>query len=335
MNWDSIKDLAGARPRMAAVIGLISLVGAGAGALANGAKVFDVFNDDGRAPTQSAAPSTQTDERALEAILAEAKVNAAAQAEAQAWTTAIQTNTVAGYDFYLDAFPKGYFRTQAQTARTKLVSASREIARAPFDVRRLEPTIAAAVNAARQAAKDAAAKQTQAERAANMAVAAAGQARLKTRGYDVIRFRDRDRYEGEVSGGKAHGLGVYVQGDRRFAGDRYQGQLVNGLWSGVGVFESTSGAAGRPKRYGGEVTAGQLVGMGVIIGADGARQAGAVVSGALSGHGVETRADGRKFEGEFKSGAPHGLGALWSADGRVEEAGRYEAGRLTQSITAR
>jgi hypothetical protein len=269
----------------------------------------------------------------LQAVAAEAKVNAAAQAEAQAWTTAVQTNTVAAYTFYLDAFPGGFFEKQAKDARAKLVSAAREANRPAFDITRLHPAVAAVVTIARDAAKEAAAKQTQAERAANMAVAAATQARAKTRGYNVIRYRDRDTYEGEVANGKANGLGVYVQGDPRFLGDRFQGQLVAGMWNGVGVFESASGQQGRPTRYGGEFTGGQLAGMGVIIRSDGSRQAGTVVSGALTGHGVETRADGRRFEGEFKNGQPDGMGALWSSDGRGFEAGRYESGRLVQSLT--
>jgi len=332
MNWEWVKDIAGSRPRLAGFIGLISLLGAGAGAGSSGAKFFGVFDAD--PPSASSTPTADEARSALvfEAALNEARVNAAAEAEAKAWTTAVQTNTVAAYDFYLDAFPGGFFRAQAQAARTKLASATRAQAITPFDPRRLHPTVATAVLTARAAAKDAAAKQTHAERAANMAAAAASQARAKTRGYNVIRFRDRDTYEGEVSGGKANGLGVYTQGDRRFWGDRFQGQLVAGLWNGVGVFESTSGAPGRPARYGGEFAGGQLVGMGVIMHADGARQAGSIVNGTLTGHGVETRADGRRFEGEFANGAPNGFGTLWTSGGQIEEAGRYENGRLTQPL---
>ncbi|MDZ4775475.1 MAG: hypothetical protein SGJ23_01660 [Alphaproteobacteria bacterium] len=333
MNWETIKDLAESRPRMAAVVGLVSLLGAGAGALANGADFVDMLGAKTSQSDATRVAAQARDAATLESVATEAKVNAAAQAEAQAWTTAVQTNTVAAYTFYLDAFPGGFFEKQAKEARTKLVSAASETSRPPFDLGRLHPTVAAVASAARDAAKEAAAKQTQAERAANMAVAAATQARANARGYNVIRYRDRDTYEGEVSNGKANGLGVYVQGDARFAGDRFQGQLLGGMWNGVGIFESTSGQAGRPVRYGGEFTGGQLVGMGVIIRADGSRQAGAVVSGALTGHGVETRADGRRFEGEFRNGQANGFGVLWSSQGRVVEAGRYESGRLVQSLS--
>lgn len=333
MNWETIKDLAESRPRLAALVGLVSLVGAGAGAVANGVDFVDMFDARARRGEEAQVAAQAQEAARLQAVEAEAKVNATAQAEAQAWTTAVQTNTVAAYTFYLDAFPGGFFEKQAKDARTKLVNANREANRPPYDSTRLHPAVAAAVAIARDAAKEAAAKQTQAERAANMAVAAATQARAKTRGYNVIRYRDRDVYEGEVSGGKANGLGVYLQGDARFLGDRFQGQLVAGMWNGVGVFESTSGQQGRPARYGGEFAGGQLAGVGVIIRPDGSRQAGTVVSGALTGHGVETRTDGRRFEGEFKNGQPDGIGVLWSSGGRVFEAGRYESGRLVQPLT--
>jgi len=328
VNLDWIRELASSRPRIAAIVGFVSIVGAGAGAIANGSKVFDVFG-----PTREVSATESLDAGSLETIIAKAKVDAAAQVEAQAWTTAVQTNTIAGYDFYLDAFPKGFFRAQAREARTKLASATREGTPRPYDVRQLHPTVAPAVVAARNAAKEASARQTQAERAANMAFAAASQARAKARGYAVLRFRDRDTYEGEVAGGKANGLGVYVQGDRRFAGDRYQGQLSAGYWDGIGIFESSSGEAGRPARYGGEFVRGRLIGMGVIIRVDSTRQAGAVVDGVLTGYGVETRVDGQRIEGEFRNGVPEGLAVRWSADGRrVEEVGRFSAGRLTEPL---
>lgn len=333
MNWESIKDLAESRPKLAAAVGLVSLIGAGVGAVSNGVSFIDIVG--GKAQQEKAAKVTAEvrEAKAIEAVATQAKASATAQAEAQAWTAALQTNTAAAYDFYLRAFPDGYFKTQAEAARARLSSATRSSGSPPFDLGRVHPTVATAVSAARDAAKEAAAKQTQAERASNMALAAATQARSHARGYDVIRFRDRDTYEGEVSGGKPNGLGVYFQGDPRFAGDKFQGQLVAGAWSGVGIFESASGEAGRPARYGGEFTGGQLAGMGVIMRADGIRQAGAVVNGALTGHGVETRPDGQRFEGEFRNGLPDGFGALWSSDGGVVEAGRYEQGRLIQPFS--
>lgn len=330
MNWDTIKDLAEQRPKVAAVVGLISLMGAGVGAIANGVDVLDIVGGKAEQEKVAKATAEAREAKAIEAVATQAKASAAAQAEAQAWTTAVQTNTLAAYDFYLQAFPDGHFKPQAQEARTRLASV--QTASRPFDPTRLHPTIAAAVSAARDAAKDAAAKQTQAERAANMAQAAANQARAGARGYSVIKFRDRDVFEGEVSNGKANGLGVYVQGDQRFAGDKFQGQLALGMWQGVGVFESTSGEAGRPARYGGEFTGGQLAGMGVIMRADGVRQAGAVVNGALTGHGVETRGSGERVEGEFKNGLADGYAAHWAADGRVIESGRFEQGRLVQPM---
>jgi hypothetical protein len=332
MNWETIKDLAESRPKLAAAVGLVSLVGAGIGAVSNGANFLDIIGGKAQQESVAKVAAEAREAKAIEAVATQAKANAAAQAEAQAWTTALQTNTVDAYDFYLRAFPEGYFKAQAQAARARLASARRGSNAPAFDLARVHPTVATAVSSARDAAKEAAAKQTQAERASNMALAAASQARAKARGYDVIRLRDRDTYEGEVSGGKPNGLGVYVQGDARFAGDKFQGQLVSGMWSGVGIFESTSGQPGRPARYGGEFTGGQLAGMGVIMRADGVRQAGAVVNGALTGHGVETRPDGARFEGEFKNGMPDGFGALWSSEGDAVEAGRYEEGRLVQPL---
>jgi len=332
MNWDTIKDLAEQRPKVAAIVGVISLLGAGVGAIANGVDFLDIVGGKAEQEKVAKATAEAREAKAIEAVASQAKASAAAQAEAQAWTTAVQTNTLAGYDFYLQAFPDGHFKAQAEEARTRLASAQSAGASRPFDPTRLHPTVAAAVAAARDAAKDASAKQTQAERAANMAQAAANQARAGARGYSVIKFRDRDVFEGEVANGKANGLGVYVQGDQRFAGDKFQGQLAQGMWQGVGVFESASGEPGRPARYGGEFTGGQLAGVGVIMRADGVRQAGAVVNGALTGHGVETRGSGERVEGEFKNGLADGYAAHWATDGRILEAGRFEQGRLVQPM---
>jgi hypothetical protein len=333
MNWEAIKDLAESRPKLAAAVGLVSLVGAGIGAVSNGVNFLDIVGGNAQQEKVAKATAEVREAKAIEAVATQAKANATAQAEAHAWTAALQTNTAAAYDFYLRAFPDGYFRAQAEAARARLASATRGSGSPPFDLARVHPTVATAVSTARDAAKEAAAKQTQAERASNMALAAAMQARAHARGYDVIRFRDRDTFEGEVSGGKPNGLGVYLQGDPRFAGDKFQGQMVAGAWSGVGIFESASGEPGRPRRYGGEFTGGQLAGMGVIMRADGVRQAGAVVNGAVTGHGVETRPDGQRFEGEFRNGMPDGYGALWSSEGEVVEAGRYEQGQLVQPLS--
>lgn len=332
MNWDWIKDLAESRPKLAAAVTMISLLGAGVGAVANGVDFLDIVGGKASEEKVAKAAAEAREAKAVEALAQQARDSATAQADAQAWTTAVQTNTTAAYDFYLQTYPTGRFKTHAEDARTRLASAQDATVTRPFDVARLHPTVAAAVAAARDAAKDAAAKQTQAERTSNMAVAAASQARAGARNYDVIRFRDRDTYEGEVAGGKAQGLGVYVQGDAKFAGDKFQGQHAAGLWNGVGVFESASGEPGRPARYAGEFTGGQLAGMGVIMRSNGVRQSGTVVDGALTGPGVETRADGERIEGEFRGGAPDGFAARWSADGRVIEAGRYEQGRLVQPL---
>ncbi len=332
MSWESIKGLAEGRPRLAAVIGAISLVGAGIGGIANGVDVLDIVG--GKSSTQNAAITSAETQKAaaLQAVTSAAEQRGTVQAEAQAWSTAVQTNTTAAYDFYLTAFPDGVFRVQADAAKLRLASVATDAGLPRFSLDRLHPSVAAVVAAAREAARDAAAKQTQAERAANMAAAAAAQARSNERGFDTMRFRDKDTYEGEVASGKPEGLGVYTQGDAPYTGDRYQGQLAKGLWSGVGVYESANPGPQRPARYGGEVTNGRLSGAGVIMRSDGARQAGTIIDGALNGHGVETRADGARFEGEFKDGAPQGYGVLWSADGKVVEAGRFEAGLLVQPL---
>lgn len=330
MNWDSLRDMAGSRPRLAAVIGAVSLAGAGISAVVNGADVLDMVGGKAKTEQAALAEAQVREEKAMQAATTATEQRVAAQAELNAWSTALGVDTVAGYDFYLSAYPAGAYRQKAEAAKARLRAASAVLA--PFSLDRLHPSVSTVVAAAREAARDAADKQTQAERLANMAAAAAGQARAHAPGASTVRYRDRDVYEGEVAGGKPQGLGVYVQGDAPYAGDRYQGQLSGGLWSGVGVYESASPGPQRPARYGGEVTNGHLSGSGVITRSDGARQAGAVIDGALNGHGVETRADGTRFEGEFKDGLPQGYGVLWSADGKVVESGRYEAGKLVQPL---
>lgn len=329
MNWDSLRSLAEGRPWVAAIAGAVSLAGAGVGVIASGVDVLDLV--EGRAPA-AVAEAERREATAIQAVADAASAQAAAQADAKAWATAVSTNSPAAYDFYLQTFPAGAFVEQAKEAQARLTSVNQVARGAPFALESLHPTVATAVAAAREAAREAAAQQTQAERAANMATAAAAQARNGARGYGKLRMKDRDTYEGEVSGGKAEGLGVYVQGDAPFTGDRFQGQLVGGAWNGVGVYEAANPGVQRPARYGGEFTAGRLSGAGVIMRPDGVRQAGAVVDGALNGHGVETRADGSRLEGEFRNGAPEGFCALWSADGALIEAGRYEAGALVQPL---
>ena len=328
MAWDSIRDLAASRPRLAALIGAVSLAGAGVSAVVNGADVLDLVGGKARTQQTALVEAQVREEKAMQAATTATEQRVAAQAEFNAWSTSVSTNTVAAYDFYLNAYPAGAYRQKAEEAKTLLASAHPS----GFSLARLHPSVASVAAAARDAAKDAAAKQTQAERLANMAAAAAAQARNHARGTGTLRFRDRDSYEGETAGGKPEGLGVYVQGDAPYAGDRYQGQLVRGQWSGLGVYESAAPGPQRPARYGGEFTGGHLSGAGVIMRGDGGRQSGTVVDGALNGHGVETRADGSRFEGEFKDGVPQGYGVLWSAEGRVVEAGRYEAGQLVQPL---
>jgi hypothetical protein len=329
MNWDFLRSLTESRPRIAAVLGLISLAGATVGAIANGVDVLGIVG--GQKPSEAQMAEAQAREAtAIQAVADAASQRAAAEAESQAWATALQTNSTAAYDFYLATYPSGAFAEQARAAKSRLqATAARTGA---FSLSQLHPTVAAAVEAARQAAQDASARQTQAERAANMAAAAAAQAKGGARGFDTLRFRDKDSYEGEVAGGKPEGLGVYIQGDAPYTGDRYQGQLAKGVWSGVGVYESANPGPQRPTRYGGEFAGGRLSGSGVIMRPDGGRQSGAVVDGALNGHGVDARADGSRFEGEFRKGAPNGMGVLWSTDGAVLEAGRYEDGVLVQPL---
>lgn len=57
------------------------------------------------------------------------------------------------------------------------------------------------------------------------------------------------RYTGEMRGGKAHGLGVYVWP----GGERYEGGWGNGKWHGFGVYVSADGV-----RYEGEFRGGKV-----------------------------------------------------------------------------
>lgn len=328
-GWDNIRSALAENRPIAAIVGLVSVGIAGIGAISNGVSVMDVIGGKDAAGKAAIEQAQQRETKALETA-SEAQTRANAQAELAGWTAALEANTAAAFEFYVRAFPQGAHRAQAEAALANLPPQA--VARTPFALDRLHPTVAQAVAAARQAADDAARRQTDAERAANMAVAAALQARSRVRGFAAIRNAEGDLFEGEAAAGKPQGLGVYTQGDAPFAGDKYQGQFSAGAWNGVGVFDAAPGGPPRPPHYAGEFTAGRIAGVGVIVRSDGARMAGAVRDGALDGHGVETRADGSRFEGEFRNGAAYGYGVLWSADGAVIEAGRYENGQLVQPL---
>jgi hypothetical protein len=330
MSWNPLTNLlAEGRPRLAALLGVVTLGSAGVGAVVNSAQFMDMLGARNDHEIAAKVEAEARQEQAMKQIAADATALAQTEADVAAWKMAVSTNSVTAFDYYLRTYPNGRFKTEAAAAKAKLEAAAAAVASArAFDLRVLHPSIVNAVEAARKAAQDAASRQTDAERTAALAQAAAAQTGGKSKS---LKLRGGDSYQGEADWKKPQGLGVYTAA----AGDRFAGQFQAGVWSGLGVFESQRPGAQRPARYSGEVRDGKLSGSGVIVRADGVRLSGVVTDGVLNGPGVETRTDGKRFEGEFKNGAPEGFGVLWSANGRVLESGRYQGGALAQPLQTR
>ena len=131
-------------------------------------------------------------------------------------------------------------------------------------------------------------------------------------------------YEGEVYGGRKHGLGVFTWNN----GCTYEGQWLNGVMSGYGVFRSDTGGLyegqwlrsayegyGRNQYPNGCVHQGYFVGghatgEGLFYAPDGFSHNGMWDGGLKEGLGVTHFSDGSTYTGEYSKDLKHGLGTM-------------------------
>jgi hypothetical protein len=113
-----------------------------------------------------------------------------------------------------------------------------------------------------------------------------------------------DKYVGEFSDGKYHGLGTYhALSNDQFKGDKFVGEFKDNKRNGQGTYTFSGG-----NKYVGEFR-----------------------DDKLHGQGTYTFANGYKYVGEFKNDLYHGRGIIYRADGSVEESGIYQNDKLIKS----
>jgi hypothetical protein len=279
------------------------------------------------AQAQAAAQAATQTAAATQAALTDADVLALAQrdrvADADAWSDAERTGSVAAYQSYLTTHPSG---AQAAAARAAITRLSKP---APFSLDAVSDDLRAATEAARRAQASAA---TRAAAARDAASAASG-----APGVGSIVAANGDQFEAQISGGVPNGLGVRVSGggSAENAGDRYRGELRNGQSAGLGVYEfsdNPNNAAGA-LRYEGEHAADVATGYGVTYWKNGDSFAGQETGVGGQTRGVFVFANGQRYEGELRDGTRNGLGVVWSPDGNVIAAGRWANGELVEPMT--
>jgi hypothetical protein len=329
MFGDLLRKLLGENQSLkAGLAALVALGGGTLGVVTNGKQFMDIIDgkDDQLAIAQKAVEQQKESMTAIAAAVAE---NETTKADARAWAIATEQKTVAGFDFYLQSYPKGLFADQAAKAKEAL---EKRGSGSPFALEQVNAAVAPVVQAARAAKENALAKQAAAESVIAAAELAASQAKAKAKGYRSIVMREGATFDGQSERSKPTGVGVMVQTVGEFAGDRFAGAFVDGRWQGLGVYEASQPADGRPRRYVGEFQDGHLAGAGFMLLADGARAMGAVVDGRLNGPAVILYPDGRRYEGEFKLGRKDGLGVMWSGSGQATQMGRFADDALIEPM---
>jgi len=96
-------------------------------------------------------------------------------------------------------------------------------------------------------------------------------------------FTDGRRFDGQVRGGKANGLGKMWFPN----GDRYDGTFADGLFGGSGTYWYASGA-----RYDGGFANGLRGGSGTTVWPNGSRYSGGYVNNKPNGFGTVTTSNG-------------------------------------------
>eukprot|EP00002_Diphylleia_rotans_P020247 TRINITY_DN3930_c0_g1_i3.p1 TRINITY_DN3930_c0_g1~~TRINITY_DN3930_c0_g1_i3.p1 ORF type:complete len:530 (+),score=84.25 TRINITY_DN3930_c0_g1_i3:49-1638(+) len=116
--------------------------------------------------------------------------------------------------------------------------------------------------------------------------------------HGVITWTDGCSYSGQISDGRPHGLGVYLDSMK----NRYLGQFLNGKKHGLGVYEWGDGDV-----YAGQFKNDQESGKGTWESASGAYFIGEYIEGQWGGHGESRSEEGEIVKAVFKEGTPSKL----------------------------
>ncbi len=155
-----------------------------------------------------------------------------------------------------------------------------------------------------------------------------------------LALTDRRIYEGEISDGKANGIGLmtYPNGDRYYGkfvnngrhgkgtlfyanGNKYEGDFANDEITGSGTLVWTNG-----DHYSGGWLNGKFSGYGTFVWSSGDTYSGEWQNEKFNGYGTFSWAEGSKYEGEWLDGSFNGYGTFTSADG-LRQTGQWKNGK--------
>jgi hypothetical protein len=125
-------------------------------------------------------------------------------------------------------------------------------------------------------------------------------------GHATLSWPDGSKYDGEQTGGRFNGQGVFVSAQQ----DRLQGNWKDGTLSGDAAVAWANG-----NHYQGGWSNGKAEGHGVETWANGDRYEGDWHAGMAQGHGVQVWANGQRYDGEWQDDMPNGIGKLVRPDG--------------------
>mmetsp|Transcript_102897 Transcript_102897/g.291403 ORF Transcript_102897/g.291403 Transcript_102897/m.291403 type:complete len:308 (+) Transcript_102897:65-988(+) len=145
----------------------------------------------------------------------------------------------------------------------------------------------------------------------------------ETRGIEM--WPDGAHYEGEFSGGRKHGMGIYTSPE----GLRYEGQFVDDKMHGKGHYTFTDG-----RSYFGQFRHGAISGQGRMEFRDGSSYEGAYEDNHKHGQGTFTWPDGQKYVGQWSGGQPHGQGKRLARDGTTLGSGTWFKGHEVAFVPA-
>ena len=105
-------------------------------------------------------------------------------------------------------------------------------------------------------------------------------------------------------------------------GDLYEGQISNGVPHGMGIHTATNG-----DKYTGQFKYGKADGQGKMVFANGDSYSGDFQEDAMNGKGTYIYANGDRYIGQLENDLPHGEGVHIVAGGQVY-VGHWEFGQL-------
>lgn len=158
----------------------------------------------------------------------------------------------------------------------------------------------------------------------------------------TLNYTDGSKYEGELTGGRPHGLGKLSFADgRHYTGSFFEGKLagagqmsypdgssLQGIWDPPGVLQSGLRRFVSGDEYSGSFSEGIQDGYGQYRWISGDSYSGGWTKGKKHGFGVYIWPDGDRFEGNWESGLRSGHGRMAYSNGDIYE-GNWTSGLRT------